>query len=88
MATDLTSNSTLGTRGLDIDCMESGKWEQLFRVKPLFDLNRFCHVVVVCTLFGLGADNHESGNWVFQDINSRVAVLASNTIIRLGIGTE
>lgn len=59
-----------------------------FRVKPLSDLNRFCHVVVVCTLFGLGADNHEFGNWVFQDINSSVAILASNTIIRLGIGTE
>lgn len=35
-----------------------------------------------------GADNHEFKNWVFQDINSIVAILAFNTIIGLGMGID
>lgn len=36
-ATDLTSDSTSGPGGSDIDCMESGKQGQLFSAKPLYD---------------------------------------------------
>lgn len=65
--------------------MESGKREQLFSVKSLFDLNRFCYVVVVCTLLRLEVLTTSLRIEFSKDINSIVAILAFSIIIGLGM---